>query len=86
MGVEKMAHEEDYDDILAAKELQIKSYAIALKIAIEESADLRKERDSLRKIAVREQKEANELRMQVLELERIIRKHEDRWAYRESVL
>ena len=42
-----MAHEEDYDDILAAKELQIKSYAIALKIAIEESADLRKERDSL---------------------------------------
>ena len=73
MGVEKMAHEEDYDDILATKEAQIKSYAMALKIALEESADLRKERDNLRKIAVKEHKEANELRMQVLKLERVVK-------------
>lgn len=56
------------------KEEQIKSYAIALKIALEESADLRKERDNLRKIAVKEHKEANELRMRVLKLERVIKK------------
>ena len=68
------------------KEAQIKSYAIALKIALEESVDLRKERDNLRKIAVKEHKETKKLRMQILELERIIRKHEGRWAYRESVL
>ena len=81
-----MAHEEDYDDILAAKDEEIAQYARALKIANESFDDLLKERDNLRKIAVEEHKETKKLRMQILELERIIRKHEGRWAYRESVL
>ena len=68
-----MAHEEDYDDILATKEAQIKSYAIALKVALEESDDLRKERDNLRKIAVEENNKAHELRMKVLQLERVVK-------------
>ena len=68
-----MAHEEDYDDILATKEAQIKSYAIALKIALEESADLRKERDNLTKLAEEENNKAHKLRMQVLKLERVVK-------------
>lgn len=68
-----MAHEEDYDDILAAKDKEIATYARALKIANESFDDLLKERDNLRKIAVKEHKEANELRMQVLKLERVVK-------------
>ena len=52
---------------------QIKSYAIALKIALEEAEDMRKEIDNLMRIAAEEEKENKKLRGQIMKLERTIK-------------
>ena len=56
-----------------ALEAQIKSYAIALKIALEEAEGMRKEIDNLMRIAVEEEKENKKLRSKIMKLERTMR-------------
>ncbi len=77
---------EDYDDILASKEAQIKSYAMALKLANEELADLRKKNANLKEICSEEHRETKKLRGVILGLKRLVKQHEERWEYRERNL
>ena len=63
----------DLEAQIKGQEAQIKSYAIALKLALEESADLRKEIDNLKKIAVKEEKENKKLRGEIMKLERTVK-------------
>lgn len=54
-------------------EAQIKSYAIALKLALEEAEGMRKQIDNLKKIAVKEEKENKKLRGKIMKLERTVK-------------
>ena len=84
---------EDYDDILAGKEAEVtayknvvKDYKIALKVANEELADLRKKNANLKEICSEEPRETKKLRGVILGLKRLVKQHEDRWQYWERNL